>query len=154
MKTRLTTPCADADRPYLEETTALRVRFHEVDSLGIVWHGHYVSYFEEARRAFGRRYGIDYPVFREHGIAAPVVSLWLDYKLPARMDDVLEVTARLYKNDAAKLEFAYEIACGRKLLATGGSVQVFTKPDGELLLTSPPFLEELYRQWEALWIRR
>lgn len=140
-------------RPYLEETTTLRVRFHEVDSLGIVWHGHYVAYCEEARRAFGRRYGIDYPAFIEHAVAAPVVKLWLDYKLPARLNDELTVGARLYKTDAARLEFAYEIGCGRKLLVTGGSVQVFTRPDGELLLTAPPFLEELYRQWEGLWIR-
>jgi acyl-CoA thioester hydrolase len=119
----------------------------------IVWHGHYVAYFEDARRAFGRRYGIDYPVFRTQDVAVPVVNLWLDYKLPARFNDELKVKARLYKTDAAKLEFAYEIHCGRKLLVTGGSVQVFTRPDGELLLTSPPFLEELYRQWEGLWIR-
>ena len=37
-------------RPYLEETTTVRVRFQAVDSLRSVWHGHYVSYFEEGRR--------------------------------------------------------------------------------------------------------
>lgn len=141
-------------RPYLEETTTVRVRFHEVDTLRIVWHGHYVVYFEDARRAFGRRYGIDYPAFIEHGIAAPVVSLWLDFKLPARLNDELAVTARLWKPEAAKIEFAYEIHRGPQLLVTGGSVQVFTTPDGELLLTPPPFVQKLYRQWEPLWIRR
>ena len=57
-------------RPFIEEKTSLRVRFNEVDTLHIVWHGHYVNYFEEARRAFGRRFGIDYTTFIEQRIAA------------------------------------------------------------------------------------
>jgi acyl-CoA thioester hydrolase len=140
-------------RPYLEETTTLRVRFHEVDSMNIVWHGHYVVYFEAGRRAFGCRYGIDYPVFVAHGVAAPVVNLWLDFKQPARMGDELTITTRLLKPAAAKTEFVYEIHRGRQLLVTGGTVQVFTKPDGELLLAPPPFIQERYRQWEPLWIQ-
>ena len=142
------------DRPYLEEAVTLRVRFNEVDALHIVWHGHYTGYFEEARRAFGRRYGIDYPVFIQHNIAVPVVNLWIDYKLPAHLDDTLRVTARLYQSASAKIEFIYEVFRGDALLATGGTVQVFTTPDGEMLLATPPFVQELYRQWENQWIRR
>ena len=141
------------DRPYLQEHVRLGVRFHEVDSLGIVWHGHYVAYFEEARRAFGRRHGVDYPVLAEHGLAAPVVELWADYKAPARLSDELDVTARLFRSESAKLEFAYEIRCGRRLLVTGGTVQVFTSLDGGLLLAPPPLLRRLYKEWEPLWIR-
>ena len=144
----------NTNRPYLEDAVALRVRFNEVDALHIVWHGHYAGYFEEARRAFGRRYGIDYPVFLHHNCAAPVVNLWIDYKLPARLDDTLRVTARLYQSASAKIEFAYDVFRGDTLLATGGTVQVFTTPDGELLLAPPPFVHELYRQWEPQWIRR
>jgi acyl-CoA thioester hydrolase len=146
---------AERLRPYLEETTPVRVRFQEVDSLRIVWHGHYVSYFEEGRRAFGRRFGLDYPVFLEHHLAAPVVQLSVNYLAPARMNDVLAVTARLFRSEAAKLEFAYEIRrSGEDLvLATGSTVQAFTTLDGELILQPPPLLVERYRQWESLWIR-
>ncbi len=142
------------DRPYLEETVTIRVRFNEVDALHIVWHGHYAGYFEEARRAFGRRYGIDYPDFLHHNIAVPVVNLWIDYLLPAGLDDTLCVTARLYQSTNAKIEFTYELFRGNARLATGGTVQVFTTPDGELVLAPPPFIQELYRQWEGLWIRK
>jgi len=142
-----------APRAYLEHTTSVRVRFHEVDSLRIVWHGHYVTYFEEARRAFGREYGLDYPVFLEHGIAAPVVQLRVDYLAPARLPDVLEVTARLLKSESAKLEFEFEIRRRGEdpLLATGTSLQVFTTPGGELLLQWPPLMIERYKQWESFW---
>ena len=139
--------------PYLDETTAIRVRFNEVDALHIVWHGHYVNYFEEARRAFGRRYGIDYTVFLEQRIAVPVVQMQIDYYAPARLPDVLEVRARLYNSEAAKLSFFYEIRRQGEpaLLAAGSTVQVFTSPAGELLLTWPSFMLERLKAWEPLW---
>lgn len=138
---------------YLEETTTVRVRFNEVDMLRIVWHGHYANFFEEARRAFGRRYGIDYTVFLEHNIAVPVVQLHIDFYAPARVSDLLEVTARLLKSEAAKLNFVYEVrrTAEDRLLATGSTVQVFTSPDGELMLTWPKFMQERLQAWEPLW---
>jgi acyl-CoA thioester hydrolase len=142
-------------RPFLEATTLVRVRFQEVDAMQIVWHGHYVSYCEEARRAFGRRFGLDYAVFFEQGVGAPVVEMYLKYLLPARMSDVLEVTARFLQNEVPKLEFEYEIRRQSEspVLATGRSVQVFTNLKGELMLQPPDFLVACYRQWEGLWCR-
>ncbi|MGD1083295.1 MAG: acyl-CoA thioesterase [Verrucomicrobiota bacterium] len=144
-----------APRPYLEETCVLPIRFHEVDSMHVVWHGHYVTYIEDARRALGRRYGVDYPLFIAHDTPAPVAQLRLDYLAPARLADTLTVTARLFKSEAAKLEFEYEIRRqgDRSLLAFGVSLQVFTNPRGELLLALPPFMVERYRAWENLWIQ-
>ena len=139
--------------PYLEERTTLRVRFNEVDALRIVWHGHYANYFEDARRAFGRRYGVDYTAFIEHNVAVPVVQLHVDYFAPARLADTLEVKARLLKSEAAKLIFEYEIRREgqQPLLASGTTVQVFTNFKGELLLTWPLFMQERLKEWEPLW---
>lgn len=144
-----------APRPYLEETCVIPIRFHEVDSMLVVWHGHYVAYIEEARRALGRRYGVDYTTFFAHNTPAPVAQLHVDFIAPARLADTLAATARLYKSDAAKLEFEYEIRrqTDRSLLATGSSLQVFTTLQGSLLLTMPPFMVERYRAWESLWIQ-
>lgn len=142
-------------QPYLEETCVIPIRFHEVDSMLVVWHGHYVAYIEEARRALGRRYGVDYTTFFAHNTPAPVAQLHMDYLAPARLPDTLTVTARLFKCEAAKLEFEYEIRrqSNRSLLAFGTSLQVFTNLQGELLLTLPPFMVERYRAWETLWIQ-
>ncbi len=130
------------------------VRFHEVDSMGVVWHGHYVAYLEEARRALGRRFGVDYTAFFAHSLPAPVAQLQLDYLAPTRLGDRVRVTARLFKSEAAKLEFEYEVRreADEALLAFGRSLQVFTNPQGELLLTMPPLMVERYRAWERLWI--
>ena len=44
----------------LSETARIQVRFSEVDSIKMVWHGHYITYMEDAREAFGRKYGLEY----------------------------------------------------------------------------------------------
>jgi acyl-CoA thioester hydrolase len=139
---------------YLEERAQVRVRFQEADPLRIVWHGHYASYFEEGRRAFGRAYGIDYEDFLKQEIAVPVVQLHVDYFSPALWTDTLEVTARLCRTEAARLDFRYEVrrAGPGTLLAGGYTVQVFTKPNGDLLLTWPPYMQERLRAWEDRWI--
>jgi acyl-CoA thioester hydrolase len=153
LKMRDKTRGACAGRFFIEHRALLRVRFNEVDAMQVVWHGHYANYFEEGRRAFGRQHGLDYTVFFEQNVAAPVVRLEIDYVAPARMADELEITARLFKTEAAKLEFEYEVrrVGGMKLLARGRSAQVFTTLHGELLLTWPAFMAERLRAWEPLW---
>ena len=142
-----------APRPYLEEKTSLPVRFNEVDALHIVWHGHYANYFEEARRAFGRRYGVDYTTFIEHHVVVPVIHLHVDYLTPAQLPDLLKVSARLFKSKSARLDFDYEVRRGSDgaLLATGNTSQVFTTPAGELILNWPAFMLERLKAWEPLW---
>ena len=44
----------------LKTETEILVRFNEADPLGIVWHGHYIRYFEDGREDFGKSYGIGY----------------------------------------------------------------------------------------------
>jgi len=44
----------------LKNTTQIIVKFSEVDSLRVVWHGHYVRYFEDGREAFGKQYNLGY----------------------------------------------------------------------------------------------
>jgi acyl-CoA thioester hydrolase len=142
-----------APRPFIEEATTVRVRFNEVDALHIVWHGHYVNYFEEGRRAFGRRLGIDYTTFIEKHIAVPVIRLEVNFLAPANLADTLVVVTRLLKSESARLDFDYEVRreADHTLLATGSTSQVFTTPAGELILNWPPFMLERLQTWETLW---
>ena len=59
----------------LRHETEVLVRFSEVDSLLIVWHGHYVRYFEDAREAFGLKYGIHYLDVHRAGYSTPIVKV-------------------------------------------------------------------------------
>lgn len=135
---------------FLECETQVRVRFNEVDALHVVWHGHYLAYFEEARNAFGRTYGLDYQDLFKAGFTAPVVHIELDYAAPARFGDVLTVRARLYPDLGARLNFTYLVSdASRRALAAGKSVQVFMDRGGELALTRPPFYQEFLDRREA-----
>ena len=140
-------------RACIEDQTTLLVRFNEVDALHVVWHGHYVNYFEEGRRAFGRRLGIDYPTFIEQQIAIPVIHLEVNFLAPAKLPDTLTVTTRLFKSDSARLDFDYEVRrqADGTLLATGSTSQVFNTPTGELILNWPPFMLKKLQTWEDLW---
>ena len=60
----------------LTDRTTIKVRFSEIDSMQIVWHGEYVRYFEDGREAFGKRYGLDYMSIYREGYVVPIVDLY------------------------------------------------------------------------------
>lgn len=134
----------------LSEKININVRFSEVDSLFIVWHGHYLKYFEDAREAFGRKYGLGYLEMFNHGYVTPIVNIHCEYKAPLAYGDtaVVEVTYRDTK--AARIEMDYIITNAKSgvLLATGYSTQVFLdRTKLELQLIMPPFFEEWKNKW-------
>lgn len=134
----------------LSHKIEIQVRFNEADPLGIVWHGHYVRYFEDGREAFGKQFGISYLDFYGRGLAVPIVSIHCDYKKPLRYNDTMILTTIYEPTPAAKLLFRYEIMeAGRhELIATGSSTQVFVDSKTfELHLTIPPFFEEWKTKW-------
>lgn len=125
--------------------TEVQVRFNEADPLGIVWHGHYVRYFEDGREAFGNRHDLGYLEVYKLGFVIPVVSVQCDFKRSLRYGDRVIVETTFIPTDAAKLKFMYRLfnAATGELVATGSSVQVFlSKEDSVLQLANPPFFEE------------
>ena len=128
----------------LSHQTEVVVRFNEADPLGIVWHGHYLRYFEDGREAFGKNHGISYLDCYKHGVAMPLVSVHCNYNKPLRYGDTVLVHTTYVDSAAAKLLFDYKIFEAEKkiLVAKGSSVQVFVDAKSfELQLTLPPFFE-------------
>ena len=105
---------------------SLRVRYAETDQMGVVYHGNYAQYFEIGRVEWLRNQGVSYKWMEENGIMLPVVSLSMDYKKPARYDDLLTITTIFKKQSSVKIEFDYEIHNEKgELLTTGYSILVF-----------------------------
>lgn len=124
--------------------TEILVRFNEADPLGIVWHGHYIRYFEDGREAFGNQYGIGYLDFYKKGYIIPVVHVECSFKKSLRYGDTVIVETTYAPCDAAKLLFSYRLynKKNHQLVATGASTQVFLdSKDSNLQLTNPPFFE-------------
>ena len=87
----------------LVNKTSLRVRFSEVDSMQIVWHGEYVRYFEDGREAFGREFaGLGYMDIYASGYTAPIVELHLQYRKPLKVNDTAVVETRYIATEAAR----------------------------------------------------
>lgn len=133
----------------LKATVPLNIRFSEVDSMNIVWHGSYVMYFEDAREAFGKKYGIAYLDIFGNGYYAPLVDLSFKYKSPITYDMKPEITITYKPVDAAKIVFDYEITNPENgdVLATGHSVQVFMDLNYQLVWVNPEFYEEWKKRW-------
>ena len=130
-------------------TVKRRVRFEEVDSMGIVWHGCYPSYFEDGRVALGRRYGISYRDFIREQIPVPVRQMQIDYHRPLRFDEEFEVRTILHWSDAARINFEYEIhTVQNQLVCTGCTVQLMLDRDLNVLLSPPPFFTAFLKRWK------
>ena len=125
----------------LSSKTEIKVRFSEVDSMTIVWHGNYAKYFEDGRENFGTKYELGYMNVYRKGYIIPLVNLTMDYKNQLKYEDEAILKTTFVDNPAAKIEFHYELK--RKtdniLIATGKSTQVFMNKNNELELTTPAF---------------
>jgi acyl-CoA thioester hydrolase len=136
--------------PSLTGTTEFKVRFSEVDSMHIVWHGNYALYLEDGREAFGRQYpGLGYDDIRRSGYGAPMVDFGLQFRSPLRLGERAIVETKYIAVDAAKICFEYDIRHAETgaVVATASSVQVFTNSAGELELNNPEF----YLKWKERW---
>jgi len=126
------------------------VRFNEADPLGIVWHGHYIRYFEDGREDFGNQYGIGYLDFYKNGFVVPVVTIDCSFKKSLRYGDSVTVETSFIPCDAAKIQFSYRLFNKKtgELVATGNSVQVFLdREHSSLQLLNPAFFEEWKRKY-------
>ena len=124
----------------LTSKTKIRVRFSEVDSMGIAWHGSYVKYLEDGREAFGREFDLGYMDVFKKGFFTPIVKMNLDYKLPLRYEQEAFVETKYINTDAAKIIFEYRIlSLDNKLLAKAKTIQVFVNISGDLQLSTPDF---------------
>lgn len=118
----------------------LDVRFHDVDMVGVVWHGHYLRYLENARWALMDQ--LDYGLERmlESGCAWPIVDLQAKYLRPARFGDRLRVRASLVEWET-RLAINYLVSSlgSDARIARARTVQVAVDArSGELQFNTPP----------------
>jgi len=122
------------------------IRFSEVDSMGVVWHGSFVKYLEDGRELFGVEHGLSYLGVASMGYFIPIVDMSINYKQSAKYGDKLLIKTEFVNSDAAKIIFSYTIfrESDMMVLAKAKTVQVFTDKEGQLVLTNPPF----YTNWK------
>lgn len=122
------------------------VRFSEVDMMNIVWHGSYPLYLEDAREAFGAKYGLSYQLYIKERTLVPIVEMTLNYKRALRFGMTPTIKIIYRPTDSAKIIFDYEIYDSEsgEIYLTAHTVQVFMDMDNNLLWYSPEF----YTEWK------
>ena len=132
----------------LQAEIELVVPFFDVDMMEVVWHGHYVKYFEEARCSLLDKLGHNYRQMRDAGYAWPVIDLQLRYIRGAQFGQRIRVRADLVEwENRLKINYLItDVATGERM-TRGSSVQVAVEiATREMLLASPRvFVEAVER---------
>lgn len=141
----------DSGMKELRASKEFNIRFSEVDMMGVVWHGSYALYFEDARETFGAKYDLSYMGYIDHGYYAPIVEQTIQYKKPIRYGMRPRIDIIYRPTISAKVIFDYEIrdTADESLIATGHSVQVFMDLDYQLVWDTPPFYLEWKKRWDV-----
>ena len=139
---------------YIEDVILVNIRFSEVDSLGIVWHGNYLKFFEDGRENLGLKYGMSYHDLYESKLILPIVETSLKFKSVLKFGHVARLVTQLQFSQAAKVIYKYTVynETTGKLAAVGETTQVFVNEEMELQLITPPVFEE----WKAkqVWLEK
>jgi acyl-CoA thioester hydrolase len=129
--------------------TELTVPFFDVDSMEVVWHGHYVKYLEIARCALLGALGHDYVRMKETGYAWPIIDLQLRYARAARFGQKLVMRAELVEwQNRLKIHYTLSDAATGERLTRASTIQVAVRlVDGEMQMVSPSvFIDDIERQ--------
>lgn len=132
----------------LQAQVEILVPFFDVDSMDVVWHGHYIKYFEVARCALLDRIGHNYQQMRDAGYAWPVIDVQLRYMRGARFNQRILVRADLIEwENRLKINYLINDAETGERMTRGSSVQVAVEiASREMQLASPKvFVEAVER---------
>ncbi len=132
------------DRPELAHEIEVTPAFHDLDPMAVVWHGHYLKYFELARCALLQRFDFDYLQMHASGYMWPIVDMRTKYIRSARIGQKLRVSARIVEwENRLKIDYRITDAASGELLTRAHTIQVAVLlATGEMQFVSPPILFE------------
>ena len=113
--------------------------FHDVDLMGVVWHGHYLKYLETARWRLMDRLGYGFTAMRDSGYLWPIIEMHVRHIRSAAYGDRLSVTASLVEwQSRLAVNYLVADAASGERVARARSVQVAVlAKTGELQFASP-----------------
>ncbi len=130
---------------------SVRVRWAEVDRQGIVFNGHYLTYFDVGITEYWRAIGYPYPdALLSAGSDMFVVKAAVEYHAPAHYDDLLEVLVRVARIGRTSLQFTLQIHRGDEHLVSGEVIYVNADPQSRQPLRVPTFIREAIERFEPV----
>ena len=120
----------------------LRVRYAEVDAMGVLHHSRYFVYFEMGRTELLRASGIAYADMERMGLFYVVTRLECRYRAPARYDDLLALITRATRVSLVRVDHEYQLLRGETLLAEASSTLALVDRSGR----PTPLPDDLYER--------
>ena len=116
--------------------------------MGVVYHTHYLDYFEAARTEALRAMGLAYKTLEAEGIIMPVIDLAVQYKRPAYYDDLLEVEAHFERVPRVRVPVGYVVRRegAPEILATGHVTLCFFDQARARPVAAPPAVRALFER--------
>jgi acyl-CoA thioester hydrolase len=128
--------------PYAIASTEIEIPFHDIDVMGIAWHGHYAKYLEIARCVMLDT--IDYNVteMRDSGYAWPVVEMNIRYAQPLKFQQKISVEASLVEiENRMKISYRiFDVESGKRLTKAYTVQVALCMKSNEMLFASPRVL--------------
>ena len=126
----------------IEAEVEIEVPFHDIDVMGVAWHGHYIKYLEIARCALLEKIDYNYPQMKASGFAWPVIEVRIRYPRPLYFQQKVRVKARVDEwENRLKVSYLIEDLKTGQRLTKAHTVQVaLDMESGEMLFASPDVL--------------
>lgn len=126
-------------------TVDVEVRFAETDSMGVVHHANYITWFEVGRVAWMKAAGMPYTEIAASGHHLAVTGIRAEYRASARFGDTVRISARLASLRSRQVEFTYELRnlADDTLLATGVSEHICVDLVGRMAKIPEPIVARL-----------
>jgi len=128
--------------------TELRVRYGETDQMGYCYYGNYAQYFEVGRVEALREIGMSYKSLEDRGIMLPVSSMDIQYKSPAKYDDLLTIETKISEMRGPRLVFDYTIKIDDRIIALASTTLVFVSKGNMRPIQPPEDFTELISKYE------
>lgn len=125
------------------------IPFHDVDSMGITWHGNYLRYFEVARCRLLDKLGYNYRQMQASGYAWPVVDAQVKYVKSSQFDQKITVHAALVEWEN-RLKIQYKITDSEtgERLTKGYTIQAAVDMQTqELCFVTPTVFQDKIKPW-------
>ena len=127
----------------------IEVPFHDVDTMNVVWHGHYLKYFENARCKLLDQFHYNYNQMRDSGYAWPVIESHVRYVQVIEFEQKIRVRAILKEwENRLKIEYLiFDAVSGRKLTKGYTSQVAVHIKKREMCFQSPQVLLDCLNAW-------
>lgn len=128
-----------------------RVRFGETDLQGVVFNANYLLYVDTTQMDYLRDIGVPYALMRSQGHDIVIAEAHLQFKAPARFDEVIDAYARVPEigNTSFRMEFELYARAGGRLLVTARTVYVIVEEGAGQPVRVPAYLRQAVGAFEG-----